>query len=101
MDVKQEVYVNFFKPSTDELRTEVGVAKTILVLWALVSYGVPLVIWLAGLSDPSGLGESFITRARFLGFPLHYWLLAQGCTMGFVALCKFYCVLWDKKVTRR
>ena len=98
MSTKQQVHVNFFKPLNRGMKAETGVATTILILWALISFGVPTVIWLAGLGDPTGLGESFITRARFLGFPLHYWLLAQGCTMGFVALCKLYCTLWDKKV---
>ncbi|MGC8141308.1 sodium/substrate symporter small subunit, partial [Salmonella enterica] len=34
-------------------------------------------------------------------FPLHYWLIAQGCTIGYILLCKLYCVLWDKRFTRR
>ena len=42
----------------------------------------------------------FITEARFLGFPLHYWLIAQGCTIGYVLLCKLYCILWDARVRR-
>jgi len=94
------VNVNFFAPSTPAMKAETSVAKTIILLWFLLSYGVPTFIWLAGLSDPNGLGESFVTRARFLGFPLHYWLLAQGCTIGFLLLCKLYCILWDVKITR-
>ncbi len=100
MTKKQRVHVNFFAPSTDGMKAETSVAKTIIVLWFLLSYGIPVLIWLAGLSDPNGLGESFITNARFLGFPLHYWLLAQGCTMGYILLCKFYCILWDAKNTQ-
>lgn len=92
--------VNFFRPSTKNMKAETGIARTIILAWLLLSYGIPLVIWLAGLPDPSGLGESFITKARFLGFPLHYWLLAQGCTIGYVLLCKLYCTLWDRKIAR-
>ncbi len=97
MTSKERVYVNFFKPSTDGIRAETSVAKTIILFWFLLSYGIPILIWLAGLPDPNGLGESFITNSRFLGFPLHYWLLAQGCTIGYLLLCKLYCILWDHK----
>lgn len=98
MAKKPRVDVNFFAPSTDGMKSETAIAKTIILLWFLLSYGIPALIWLAGLSDPNGLGESFITNARFLGFPLHYWLLAQGCTLGYLLLCKLYCVLWDAKI---
>lgn len=98
MSGKPRVHVNFFAPSTDSMKAEVRVARTILVFWFVISYGIPTIVWLAGLGDPAGLGESFITQTRFLGFPLHYWLLAQGCTLGFVLLCKLYCILWDKLV---
>ncbi len=97
MALKERVDVNFFRPSTESMRREVGIASTILVLWALLSYGLPLLIWVAGLDDP--LGRSVLTETPFLGFPLHYWLIAQGCTIGYVLLCKLYCVLWDRRIT--
>ena len=100
MPTTPRVDVNFFRPSSPNMKAEVRIAKTVIVFWALLSYGIPLAIYLAGLGDPTGLGESFFTRARFLGFPLHYWLIAQGCTIGYILLCKLYCLLWDKKVTR-
>ena len=78
MTERERVYINFFKPSSQNMRAEVGISKVIIALWFLLSYGLPIIIWIAGLGDPSGLGASFITEARFLGFPLHYWLMAQG-----------------------
>lgn len=101
MAPKSRPQINFFHPATASMKKEVGVATTILAIWALLSFGIPALIFLAGLGDPARLGESFITRARFLGFPLHYWLIAQGCTIGYVLLCKLYCVLWDKRTPRR
>ena len=98
MAAKERVNVNFFKPSTASMRKEVGVAGTVLLIWAGLSFGIPILIWLAGLGDP--LGASFLTKARFLGFPLHYWLIAQGCTIGYVLLCKLYCFLWDRRISR-
>jgi len=82
------------------MKKEVGIARAILAIWALLSFGIPVLIFLAGMGDPAGLGESFLTRARFLGFPLHYWLIAQGCTIGYILLCKLYCVLWNKRITK-
>lgn len=99
METGTRVNVNFFKPLNDNMKAEVRISKIIITLWFLLSYGLPIMIWIAGLGDPSGLGESFITEARFLGFPLHYWLMAQGCTVGYIVLCKLYCTLWDKEVT--
>lgn len=100
MATSERVQVNFFRPSTANMKKEVGIATAILVIWALLSFGIPALIFLAGLGDHTGLGESFLTRARFLGFPLHYWLIAQGCTIGYILLCKLYCVLWDKRTTK-
>ncbi len=100
MATRERVEVNFFRPSTAGMKAETGIATLIIAFWLLLSYGIPFLIFLAGWNDPSGLGESFITRTRFLGFPLHYWLIAQGCTIGYILLCKLYCLLWDKRVTR-
>lgn len=97
MTDKDRVDVNFFRPSTPRMKAEASVAKTVLIAWALLSFGIPALIWLAGLGDPEGLGASVLTRTRFLGFPLHYWLAAQGCTVGFVLLCKLYCLLWQHR----
>lgn len=92
------VEVNFFSPSTANMKKEVSIAVTVLIFWFGLSYGIPLTIWLAGLGTP--YGSSFLTETRFLGFPLHYWLIAQGCTIGYILLCKLYCMLWDRKITK-
>lgn len=100
MSPRPRVYINFFRPSTLNMRKEVGVAATVLAAWGALSFGLPLLVWLAGLGDPTGMGRSCLTEARFLGFPLHYWLIAQGCTVGYVLLCKLYCVLWDARIPK-
>jgi len=98
---KPPIYINFFKPSTAAIRAEVSIARCVLLFWFFLSYAIPGLTWLAGQGDPRGMGESFITHARFLGFPLHYWLLAQGCTLGYILLCKLYCELWDRKLRQQ
>jgi len=100
MAAKERVYVNFFRPSSPNMKAEARIASIVILFWAMLSYLLPLSIFLAGLGDPAGMGESFFTRTRFLGFPLHYWLIAQGCTIGYILLCKLYCLLWDRKVSR-
>lgn len=87
---------SLLRPQGAAMRREVSLIRTILLLWALLSFGLPLLVWLTGLGDPQGLGRSQLTELRLFGFPAHYWLLAQGCTGGFVLLCKLYCLWWDK-----
>jgi len=94
----ERVKVNFFKPSSDSMKREVAISSTVLLLWLLLSFGIPLAIWIAGRDE---LGTSWFTETRIFGFPLHYWLLAQGCTFGYVGLCKLYCQLWDRNSARR
>jgi len=94
----ERVKVNFFKPSGENMRREVAITRTVLLLWLLLSFGIPLAIKLAGRDE---LGTSWFTETRIFGFPLHYWLLAQGCTLGYVALCKLYCQLWDRRARQR
>ena len=88
------VHVNFFRPKNEKLRGEVAITRVVLLLWLILSFGIPLAIWIAGEDD---LGTSWFTETQVFGFPLHYWLLAQGCTIGYVALCKLYCYLWDRR----
>ncbi len=40
--------------------------------------------------------ESFLTRARFLGFPFHYFYTAIFLLVLFVGLCWLYCVRTDR-----
>lgn len=92
--LSDRVTINLFRPEGERLRREVTVIRTILLIWALIAFGLPLFIWLCGLGDPQGLGASWLTRTRIFGdFPLHYWLIAQGATIAFVFLCKLYTLL--------
>lgn len=88
------VTINLFRPEGERLCREVAVIRIILLMWAGIAFGLPLLVWLFGLGDPQGLGASWLTRNRTLwNFPLHYWLIAQGATIGFVLLCKLYTLL--------
>lgn len=88
------VTISLFRPQGERLRREVAVIRIALCFWALIAFGLPLLVWLFGLSDPQRLGASWLTRNRMLlDFPLHYWLIAQGGTIGFILICKLYGVL--------
>lgn len=86
--------ISFFNPKRPHVKAEVKAASIIIVLWALVWMTTPFLLKLTG--DELGIGP--LTKATFLGFPLHYWLVAQGTTVGFVLLCLFFVLLWNKLV---
>lgn len=94
---QQPLDFSLFRPQGEAMRRETSLVRAVLLLWMLLSFGAPLLVWLAGLGDPQHLGRSMLTELRLFGFPFHYWLLAQGCTGGFVLLCKLYCTLWDRR----
>lgn len=97
-DQQPRLVINFFRPATPSLQAETRVIRQVLSVWGLISFALPVVIWLFGLGDPSGTGTSILTRLRLFGFPLHYWLLAQGATIGFLLVCVWYARLWKTKV---
>ncbi|MFZ5643022.1 MAG: DUF4212 domain-containing protein [Bacillota bacterium] len=86
-------YVNFFKPLSEGMRAEVRLICIIVLVWALITFGFQFLLLAA---QESKLGESFITRARFLGFPFHYWFTGQFSIAAFVALC----VIFSKNVEK-
>jgi putative solute:sodium symporter small subunit len=87
--------VSFFNPKRAHVKAEVKAASIILVLWALVWMTTPVLIAIFG--DEKGMG-TFLTDSTFLGFPLNYWLVAQGSTIGFVLLCGLFVILFNKYV---
>jgi uncharacterized membrane protein len=44
--------------------------------------------------------QNFFTKARFMGFPFHYWYTAQFLLILFVCLCFAYAKLTDKINTK-
>ncbi|MFZ5651228.1 MAG: DUF4212 domain-containing protein [Bacillota bacterium] len=86
-------FINFFKPATEGMRAEVRLISIIVITWALITFGFQFLI-LAAQESP--LGESFITRARFIGFPFHYWFTGQFSIAAFVALC----VIFSKNIEK-
>jgi len=86
--------ISFFNPKRAHVKAEVKAASIIIVLWAIIWMTTPILLKLTG--DAQGIGP--LTKATIMGFPMHYWLVAQGTTMGFVLLCLFFVFLWNKFV---
>lgn len=86
-------YINFFKPASEGMRAETRLIKIFVLIWLVMVYTVPVLLIIFA-ENPEG--ASFLTRARFLGFPFHYWYAVQFTTIGFVLLCTFFSFFIDK-----
>lgn len=96
-DLETTGYISFFKPATEGMRAEVKLISVFVIIWAVLVYTLPVLI-LIFQETPDG--ASFLTRARFLGFPFHYWYATQLTTVGFVLLCTFFSYFIDKIYTK-
>ncbi len=97
MGEKQMLDINFFNPQHEKVKAEAKAAKIIIVLWFCATFLTPIIIWITGGPDGS---QSFLCKIKFLGFPFHYWLVAQGSTIGYVVLCWLFVKLWNKFVRK-
>ncbi len=95
MGEKQMIDINFLNPHHEKVKAEAKAAKIIIVLWFCATFLTPIIIALTG--GPDGT-QSFLCKIKFLGFPFHYWLVAQGSTIGYVVLCWLFSKLWNKFV---
>ena len=75
--------INFFKPLTAKMRAEVRFISLILFLWMILIYGFQLLLILV---QENALGESILTRFKFIGFPFHYWYTGQLSIIIFIIL---------------
>jgi len=75
--------INFFKPPTTKMRAEVRLISLILFMWVILIYGFQLVLILL---QENALGESILTRFKFIGFPFHYWYTGQFTIVMFIIL---------------
>ncbi len=97
MEKEKIIDISFFNPKRDHIKREVKVASRILILWFLATFLVPIIILFTGGPDGS---QSFLCHMKFLGFPFHYWLVAQGSTICYILLCLYFVSLWEKYVVR-
>lgn len=86
-------YINFFRPTSEGMRAETRLIKIIVLVWLVMVYTVPVLLIIFA-ENPEG--ASFLTRAKFLGFPFHYWYATQFTTIGFVSLCIIFSYYIDK-----
>ena len=82
-------------PAAATSRQSAGIIFLIVGLWALMVFGFQILLFLVQ-RDP--VGSSFLTDARFLGFPFHYWFTGQFSIIGFLLLCIWFNRLFDRVV---
>lgn len=111
--------VNIFAPDSAFMRDEVKAIWTILIIWALESYGFILLLWAVGTKGdtisfadeaewaartdlvPSELpGTSGLSSTKFLGFPFHWFWTAIGMIVVFIILVIIY-NLWYERIERK
>ncbi|KJS13890.1 MAG: hypothetical protein VR67_02155 [Peptococcaceae bacterium BRH_c8a] len=85
--IRQTDEINFFKPITAKMRDEVRFIGLIVFVWAVLIYGFQILLI---LTQENAQGESFLTRAQFIGFPFHYWYTAQFTIIMFIVLCAVF-----------
>lgn len=104
----QDININFFKPVGEFMTKDVAMTKIILAVWFVAVYG--FLFLLVMVADPNDTvqvtlstgevvtqvtGKSFLTEMRFLGFPFHYFYMAEFCIALFIAQCWWYCKFSD------
>lgn len=89
--------VNFFRPRSPFMRSEVLFIWLALCGWALVTFGFQLLlVWTQ--TDTEGNGT--LTARTLFGFPFHFWFSGQFLIVWFVLLCFFFNVMVDRLTER-
>ena len=89
--------VNLLRPSGRYFKGVARLIFLVLVLWFLLIFGFQFLLVLIQ-RDP--LGSSWLTDARFLGFPFHYWFTGQFAILGFLLLCLLFNRRYDQLISR-
>lgn len=75
------------------MRAEVQLISIVVIVWALITFGFQFLLLAV---QENSMGVSFLTRARFIGFPFHYWFTGQFSIAMFVVLC----VVFSKRIEK-
>ena len=97
MEKEKMIDISFFNPHREHVKAEVKAARTVIILWFFCTFLTPILIALTG--GPDGT-QSFLCKFKILGFPAHYWLVAQGSTIGYILLCALFVKLWNSLVKK-
>jgi len=89
--------INFFRPRSAFMRSEVLFIWIALCGWALATFGFQvLLFW----TQTDGDGSSALTSTTVFGFPFHFWFSGQFLIVWFILLCFFFNVLVDRLTER-
>ncbi len=85
--------INLLRPSGRYIKGLARIIFLVLLLWFLLVFGFQFLLVLIQ-RDP--LGSSWLTDARFLGFPFHYWFTGQFSILAFILLCILFNLKYDR-----
>ena len=88
--------VNLLRPRGRYFRGVARIIFLVLFLWFLLVFGFQFLLVLIQ-RDP--LGSSWLTDARFLGFPFHYWFTGQFAILAFILLCILFNRSYDRLIS--
>ncbi len=89
--------VNLLRPSGRYFKAVARLIFLVLALWFLLVFGFQFLLVLIQ-RDP--LGSSWLTDARFMGFPFHYWFTGQFAILAFLLLCLLFNQRYDRIISR-
>ena len=89
--------VNLLRPRGRYFKGVARLISVVLALWFLLVFGFQFLLVLIQ-RDP--LGSSWLTDARFLGFPFHYWFTGQFAILAFLLLCLLFNRRYDQLISR-
>ena len=89
--------VNLLRPRGRYFRGVAGIIFVVLALWFALVFGFQ---FLLALIQRDSLGSSWLTDARFLGFPFHYWFTGQFAILAFILLCILFNWRYDRLISR-
>ena len=90
--------VNLLRPRGPYFKGVARLIFVVLALWFLVVYGFQFFLVLI---QRDSLGSSWLTDARFLGFPFHYWFTGQFAILAFLLLCLMFNRRYDKLLSKQ
>ena len=90
-DNSEDLRVNFFRPRAGFMRKEVTIIWVALAAWGIMTFGMPIHLWLTHDDPVRTLSEV----PYVFGIPVYFWYSGQFLILWFIFLCFFFNTLID------
>jgi putative solute:sodium symporter small subunit len=88
---RDDLRVNFFRPRAGFMRKEVTIIWITLTAWAVMTFGMPILLALTH-NDPV---QTLAEVPYIFGIPAYFWFSGQFLILWFIFLCFFFNILID------